>query len=254
MRFGIHGNDDAAAHTVLGLHALQHRGQEAAGIVSFDGRLFHSHRALGLVGDHFSSEAVIGALPGHAAIGHVRYSTTGAPLLRNVQPLFADFAFGGLALGHNGNLTNALALRRQLVEQGCLFQSTSDTEVIIHLIARSRQPTVVERLVDALRQVEGAYALVALSAEALYAARPRRHPAAGARRAGRRPHPGLGNLRATSWVPASCATSSRARSSANMSGIESFKPFPMPPRRRHLRVRLLRAADSAVEGQNVYEV
>jgi amidophosphoribosyltransferase len=141
--FGIHGNDDAAAHTVLGLHALQHRGQEAAGIVSFDGRLFHSHKALGLVGDHFSNETVIGALPGHAAIGHVRYSTTGAPLLRNVQPLYADFAFGGLALGHNGNLTNALALRRQLVEEGCLFQSTSDTEVIIHLIARSRQPTVV---------------------------------------------------------------------------------------------------------------
>ena len=169
--FGIFGNDEAAAHTVLGLHALQHRGQEAAGVVTFDGRLFHNHRALGLVGDHFSSEAVIAALPGHTAIGHVRYSTQGAPLLRNVQPLFADFAFGGLALGHNGNLTNALTLRRELVEQGCLFQSTSDTEVIIHLIARSRQPTVVERLVDALSQVEGAYALVALSGSALYGVR-----------------------------------------------------------------------------------
>ncbi len=169
--FGIFGHDAAAAHTVLGLHALQHRGQEAAGVVSLDGRLFHSHRVVGLVGDHFSSEAVIGALPGHAAIGHVRYSTQGAPLLRNVQPLFADFAFGGLALGHNGNLTNALTLRRELVDQGCLFQSTSDTEVIIHLIARSRQPTVVERLVDALGQVEGAYALVALSGNALYGVR-----------------------------------------------------------------------------------
>ncbi len=106
--FGIFGHDAAAAHTVLGLHALQHRGQEAAGVVTFDGRLFHSHRAHGLVGDHFSSEAVIAGLPGAAAIGHVRYSTQGAPLLRNIQPLFADFAFGGLALGHNGNLTNAL--------------------------------------------------------------------------------------------------------------------------------------------------
>ena len=146
-------------------------GQEAAGVVTFDGKLFHSHRAVGLVGDHFSSEAVIAGLPGRAAIGHVRYSTTGAPLLRNVQPLFADFAFGGLALGHNGNLTNALTLRRQLVERGCLFQSTSDTEVIVHLIARSSQPTVVERLIDALRQVEGAYALVAMSGSALFGVR-----------------------------------------------------------------------------------
>ncbi|MGH6922117.1 MAG: amidophosphoribosyltransferase, partial [Geminicoccaceae bacterium] len=135
--FGIFDNGEAAALTVLGLHALQHRGQEAAGVVTFDGKMFHSHRAVGLVGDHFSSEPVVAGLPGRAAIGHVRYSTTGAPLLRNVQPLFADFAFGGLALGHNGNLTNALTLRRQLVERGCLFQSTSDTEVIVHLIARS---------------------------------------------------------------------------------------------------------------------
>ena len=211
--FGIHGNDEAAAHTVLGLHALQHRGQEAAGVVSFDGRLFHSHRALGLVGDHFSNEAVIDALPGHAAIGHVRYSTAGAPLLRNVQPLFADFAFGGLALGHNGNLTNALTLRRQLVEQGCLFQSTSDTEVIIHLIARSRQPTVVERLIDALREIQGAYALIALSADAIYGVRdPLGHPPAGDRRARGRADPRLRDLRARHHgCRASCATSRRAR-------------------------------------------
>ena len=255
--FGIHGNDDAAAHTVLGLHALQHRGQEAAGIVSFDGRLFHSHRALGLVGDHFSNEAVIGALPGHAAIGHVRYSTTGAPLLRNVQPLYADFAFGGLALGHNGNLTNALALRRQLVEEGCLFQSTSDTEVIIHLIARSRQPTVVERLVDALRQVEGAFALVALSAEALYGVR---DPL------GIRPLV-LGDLDGAPILASeTCALDIMGARfvrdiepgevvSATMSGIESFKPFAMPPRRFCIFEYVYFARpDSAVEGQNVYEV
>ncbi|MEM7023474.1 MAG: amidophosphoribosyltransferase, partial [Pseudomonadota bacterium] len=166
--FGIFGHDEAASLTVLGLHALQHRGQEAAGVVTYDGHLFHSHRAHGLVGDNFSSEAVIGNLPGRVAVGHNRYATTGGSVLRNIQPLFADFAFGGLALAHNGNLTNALTLRRDLVEQGCLFQSTSDTEVIVHLIARSTQPTVVERLIDALRQVEGAYALVGMSGDALY--------------------------------------------------------------------------------------
>ena len=210
--FGIHGNDDAAAHTVLGLHALQHRGQEAAGVVSFDGRLFHSHRALGLVGDHFSNEAVIGALPGHAAIGHVRYSTAGAPLLRNVQPLFADFAFGGLALGHNGNLTNALACAASWSKQGCLFQSTSDTEVIIHLIARSRQPTVVERLIDALRDPGRVRSGRAVRRRALRGARSARHPPAGDRRARRRADPRFRDLRARHHGrAASCATSSRAR-------------------------------------------
>ena len=149
-------------HAALGLHALQHRGQEAAGIVSFDGAHFHSHRAVGLIGDTFSRRSVIEGLPGHAAIGHARYSTTGASMLRNVQPLFADFAFGGLAVAHNGNLTNAMLLRRRLVEAGSLFQSTTDTEVIIHLIARSQGQSIVERLVDALRQVEGAWSLVGL--------------------------------------------------------------------------------------------
>jgi amidophosphoribosyltransferase len=131
--FGIFGHPDASAHTALGLHALQHRGQEAAGIVSFDGDQFYSHRALGLVGDNFNSQSVIGKLPGHIAIGHNRYSTTGDTLLRNVQPLFGDFSFGGLAVAHNGNLTNAMTLRKQLIDIGCLFQSTSDTEVIVHL-------------------------------------------------------------------------------------------------------------------------
>jgi amidophosphoribosyltransferase len=160
--FAIHGNPEAAALTALGLHALQHRGQEAAGIVSFDGRQFNSHRAAGLIGDNFSRQSVIEALPGHTAIGHTRYATTGGSGLRNVQPLFADFAFGGLALGHNGNLTNARTLKRRLVEEGCIFQSTTDTEVIIHLIARSRKQSIVARLVETLEAVEGAWSLVAL--------------------------------------------------------------------------------------------
>ena len=169
--YGIFGLPDAAAHTALGLHALQHRGQEAAGIVTFDGEQFHHHRALGLVGDNFGSEQVIGWLPGALAIGHNRYSTTGSTILRNVQPLFAEFDFGGLAIAHNGNLTNAYGVRKSLVKRGCIFQSTMDTEVIIHLIATSLYSTVVDRMVDALKQVEGAYAVVALTQEALIGVR-----------------------------------------------------------------------------------
>ncbi len=161
--FGVFGNVDATALTVLGLHALQHRGQEAAGIVSFDGQHFFSQRARGRVGDSFNSEEVLARLTGDSAIGHVRYATTGEGAMRNVQPLFADFAFGGLAVAHNGNLTNARALRTDLVNRGHLFQSTTDTEVIIQLIATSRRATVVERLVDALLQLEGAYSLVLLT-------------------------------------------------------------------------------------------
>ncbi len=161
--FGIFGHDDAAAHTALGLHALQHRGQEAAGIVSYDSKQFHGERALGHVGDHFSAQEIIDRLSGRAAIGHNRYSTTGETVLRNVQPLFAEFAFGGFSVAHNGNLTNSHVLRRRLVHQGCIFQSTMDTEVIIHLMATSRYHQVVDRLVDALRQVDGAYSLVALA-------------------------------------------------------------------------------------------
>src|ERR687891_1448556 len=255
--FGIFENDEAAALTVLGLHALQHRGQEAAGVVSFDGRMFHSHRALGLVGDHFSSEAVIAGLPGRHAIGHVRYSTAGGTLLRNVQPLFADFAFGGLALGHNGNLTNALTLRRQLVERGCLFQSTSDTEVIVHLIARSTQPTVVERLIDALRQVEGAYALVALSGEALYGVR---DPL------GVRPLV-LGELEGSPILASeTCALDIMGAQFVrdiepgevvilNADGVDSLKPFAPQPRRFCIfEYVYFSRPDSAVEGANIYEV
>ncbi len=160
--FGIFGHAEASAHTALGLHALQHRGQEAAGIVSYDNKQFYTHRALGLVGDNFNSADIIGKLKGNIAIGHNRYSTTGDTLLRNVQPLYGDFSFGGLAVAHNGNLTNAMTLRRQLIDMGCLFQSSSDTEVIVHLIALSKRSSVEDRLFDALERIEGAYSLVVL--------------------------------------------------------------------------------------------
>ncbi len=169
--FGIFGHSESAAHTALGLHALQHRGQEAAGIVSFDGSQFYSHRAMGLVGDNFNSADVIERLKGFSAIGHTRYSTTGETLLRNVQPLFAEYNFGGLAIAHNGNLTNAYTLRNELKARGCLFQSTSDTETIIQLIAVSKAGSVEARIIDALRQVDGAYSVVALTNNMLIGAR-----------------------------------------------------------------------------------
>jgi amidophosphoribosyltransferase len=169
--FGIYGSPDAAAHTALGLHALQHRGQEAAGIVSAEAGQFFSHRALGLVGDNFSSQDVIGKLRGPMAIGHNRYSTTGETLLRNVQPFYADLSLGGFALAHNGNLTNAMTVRRGLIARGSLFASTSDTEVIVHLVALSGGVSVEDRVVDALKQVEGAYSLVILSATSLIGVR-----------------------------------------------------------------------------------
>src|SRR5919112_1336968 len=170
--FGVWNATDAAALTALGLHALQHRGQEAAGIVALDeGGIFHAHKGQGLVGDTFSDAKIMAQLRGRAAVGHNRYATTGETALRNVQPLYADFVFGGFAVAHNGNLTNALGLRRGLVQRGCLFQSTTDSEVFIHLIAISLYSTVVDRLIDALRQVQGAYSLVALHNGALIGAR-----------------------------------------------------------------------------------
>jgi amidophosphoribosyltransferase len=169
--FGVWNVPDAAAVTALGLHALQHRGQEATGIVAFDGARFNSHRGMGLVGDNFGDRRVIERLGGNIAIGHNRYATTGDTILRNVQPLYADFEFGGFAVAHNGNLTNAHVLRRALVRRGCLFQSTTDSEVFVHLIAISLYSTVVDRLIDALKQVVGAYSLVALSNEAMMGVR-----------------------------------------------------------------------------------
>jgi amidophosphoribosyltransferase len=169
--FGIFGHPDAAAITTLGLHALQHRGQEAAGIVTFDGKRFHAERKLGLVGDSFSDRATIERLQGNAAIGHVRYSTTGETVMRNVQPLFAELEGSGFAVAHNGNLTNGLTLRKELIRAGAICQSTTDTEVILHLLARSRKPRLIERFMDAVRALEGAYALVALSNKKLIGAR-----------------------------------------------------------------------------------
>src|SRR5580693_6085307 len=169
--FGIYGHPDAAAITALGLHALQHRGQEAAGIVTFDGHRFHSERRLGLVGDTFSRREIIDRLPGMLAMGHVRYSTTGETVLRNVQPLFSEINTGGFAVGHNGNLTNGLTLRRQLVRDGAIMQSTTDTEVILHLLARARRNRFIDRFIEGLRQLEGAYAFVGLTNKKLIGAR-----------------------------------------------------------------------------------
>ncbi|WP_185983269.1 amidophosphoribosyltransferase [Aureimonas mangrovi] len=169
--FGILGHPDAATLTALGLHALQHRGQEAAGMVSFDGSQFHSERRMGLVGDHYTDPATLARLPGHMSIGHVRYSTTGETILRNVQPLFAELHDGGIAIAHNGNFTNGLTLRRNLIASGAICQSTSDTEVVLHLIARSKLASSGERFADAIAQVEGGYAMLALTRTKLIAAR-----------------------------------------------------------------------------------
>jgi amidophosphoribosyltransferase len=169
--FGVFGGDSAAALTALGLHALQHRGQEAAGIVTCDQGQFYIHRAFGHVGDNFSGPQTIRRLPGRRAVGHNRYSTSGGMHLNNIQPLFAEFAFGGVALAHNGNLTNAFTLKKQLVKRGCLFQSTTDTEVIVHLLAIGTGDTLPQRLQGALEQVQGAYSLVVLSEHSLIGVR-----------------------------------------------------------------------------------
>ncbi len=252
--FGIFGSPDAAAHTTLGLHALQHRGQESCGIVTFDGPQFHGHRDHGLVGDVFARRSVIERLSGRAAVGHNRYSTTGDTIQRNIQPLFAEFAFGGFAIAHNGNLTNALHLRRELVQRGCLFQSTTDTEVMIHLMATGAGG-VIERLVDALRQVEGAYAVVALADDQVIAVR---DPL------GLRPLV-LGRL-GEAWLVASesCAFDilggdfEREVEPGELlvldaDGVHSHRPFP-PARKRFCIFEHIYFArpDSIVEGTSVY--
>ena len=170
--FGIYGTDEAAVMTALGLHALQHRGQEATGIISYDGSIYHAHRGLGHVGENFAADSGnLAKLVGHAAIGHNRYSTTGQPEIRNIQPFVSELAFGGFALAHNGNLTNAERLRQSLVNTGSLMQSTTDTEVLVHLVARSHQDSPSLRLIDAMKQVEGAYSLVCLTPEGLIGVR-----------------------------------------------------------------------------------
>ena len=167
--FGVFGHPDAAALTALGMHALQHRGQESAGIVSFDGKHFNNEPYLGLVGDHFTKASVIDKLPGNSALGHVRYSTTGNTSLKNIQPLFADLIGGGIACAHNGNLTNGIELRNNLVKKGAIFQSTTDTEALLHLIAQSNKTTITKKIIDALFELDGAYSIGLLTNKKLIA-------------------------------------------------------------------------------------
>ncbi len=255
--FGIFGHSEAATITALGLHALQHRGQEAAGVVTFDGHRYHSERRMGLVGDHFSNAETLARLPGTSSIGHVRYSTTGETILRNVQPLFAELSGGGFAVAHNGNLTNGLTLRRNLIADGAICQSTSDTEVLLHLVARSRRNRIVDRFIDALFQIEGAYAFVCLTNKKLIGAR---DPL------GIRPLV-LGQLDGK-YILASetCALdligAKFIRDIENgeivvitEEGIESIKPFPSTPARPCIFEYIYFARpDSVVHGRNVYEV
>ena len=169
--FGISNSIDASTLTALGLHALQHRGQEGCGIVSYDGKNYHSEKRFGLVGDNFNKEKILKNLPGNYAIGHNRYSTTGGTTLRNIQPFFADTNAGGIGVAHNGNLTNAITLRKKLVEDGAIFYSTSDTETIVQLIAKSKRNKTIDKIVDALFQIQGGYALVMLTQNILIGVR-----------------------------------------------------------------------------------
>ncbi|MFT6497814.1 MAG: amidophosphoribosyltransferase [Alphaproteobacteria bacterium] len=255
--FGVFGHTDAAELTALGLHALQHRGQEAVGLVSFDGERFQSEKRLGLVGDNFTNKSILQKLSGIAAMGHVRYSTRGDTVLRNVQPLFADLDTGGFAVGHNGNLTNALILRNELVSKGAIFQSTSDTEVILHLVAKSALTKFTDRFIDAIKQIEGAFSLVALTNKKLI----------GARDAlGIRPLV-LGKLD-KSYILASetCAldiigaTFIRDIKNGEVvvisdTGIESFFPFPkINPRPCIFEYIYFAMPNSIIDGKSVYEI
>ena len=169
--FGISSQEDASAVVALGLHALQHRGQEGCGIVSFDGKNYHSEKRQGLVGDHFTNPETLKKLPGNFAIGHNRYSTTGETSLRNIQPFFADLHMGGLSIAHNGNLTNALTLRETLVKDGAIFRTTSDTETIVQLIANQREKKFTDKLIDALFQIQGGYSLICMTNKKLVGVR-----------------------------------------------------------------------------------
>ena len=255
--FGVFGHPDAGALTVLGLHALQHRGQEAAGIVTYDGTQFIAERHPGLVGDIFGKNSPHAEkLKGGNAVGHVRYSTTGGSMARNIQPMFADLAGGGIAIAHNGNLTNARTIRSELVREGAIFQSTSDTEAIIHLVARSSFGPIVDRLIDALKQVEGAYSLVALTSKKLIGVR---DPW------GVRPLV-LGDLNGAPILTSeSCALDIIGAKFVrdvkpgemvviDLDGIKSYFPFsPQPKRFCIFEYVYFARPDSTVEGRNVYE-
>jgi amidophosphoribosyltransferase len=255
--FGVFGIDGASAITALGLHALQHRGQEACGIATFDGQRFHTERHMGYVGDGFAGSDLVDRLPGQSAIGHTRYSTAGGSFLRNVQPMFADLEAGGVALAHNGNLTNFLTLREQLVAEGAIFQSTSDSEVILHLLARSRKTRFVDRFIDALSKIEGGYALVAMTNKKLIGVR---DPL------GIRPLV-LGDLDGKAVLASeTCALDLiGARFVRDVEhgemvvidheGIESLRPFPAAHARPCIFEYVYFARpDSVVDGRSIYEV
>jgi amidophosphoribosyltransferase len=255
--FGIFGRQDAAAIVTLGLHALQHRGQEAAGIVSYDDKQFHIERHVGLIGDRFTKQSVLDRLPGSRAIGHTRYATTGGAGVRNIQPFFAELADGGFAVAHNGNITNAMTVQRTLQKQGSIFSSTSDTETILHLVATSRERDLNARFIDAMRQLEGAFSLVALSSKKMIGCR---DPL------GIRPLV-LGDLDGA-WILASetCALDIiGARFVRDIEpgemvvitakGVESLYPFePQKTRFCIFEYVYFARPDSSVEGRNVYEV
>ncbi|MBX3482278.1 amidophosphoribosyltransferase [Phenylobacterium sp.] len=255
--FGVYDTAEASGITALGLHALQHRGQEACGIASFDGQRFHTERHMGYVGDAFGGGDLSKRLPGRHAIGHTRYSTAGGSFLRNVQPMFADLEAGGLALAHNGNLTNFLTLREQLVSEGAIFQSTSDSEAILHLIARSRRPKFLDRFTEALQQLEGGYALVAMTNKKLIGVR---DPL------GIRPLV-LGDLHGRAvFASETCALDMIGATFvrdiehgemvvADDKGLRSFRPFPAQQARPCIFEYVYFARpDSVVNGRSIYEV
>ena len=255
--FAIYGSADAAVNTALGLHALQHRGQEAAGIVSMSGDVFSAHFADGLVADNFTSKRILNKLEGDSAIGHVRYSTAGKKTARNYQPIYAELSLGFLALAHNGNLTNANLLRKRLIDRGAIFQSTMDTEVIIHLIAISQKPTLEEKIIDAVSQIEGAFSLVIIHKDGIIALRDPN---------GVRPL-SLGKL-GDAYVVASetCAFDIIAAKFErdighgemiviNKSGVKSLKPFEEKPSKFCIfEYVYFSRPDSLIEGKNVYEM
>ena len=253
--FGVFGHPDAAALTALGLHALQHRGQESAGIVSFDGEHFNNEPYLGLVGDHFTRASVINKLPGKTALGHVRYSTTGNTSLKNIQPLFADLIGGGIACAHNGNLTNGIELRNNLVKKGAIFQSTTDTEAFLHLIAQSNKTSIVKKVIDALYELEGAYSIGLLTNKKLIAIK---DPL------GIRPLV-LGDLNGAKIIASeTCALdiigAKYIRDIENgevvvidKNGVRSYKPFPKVKARPCIFEYIYFARpDSVMEGKNIY--
>ena len=254
--FGIYNHKDAAALTALGLHAFQHRGQEACGINTFDGKNFYSVKRRGLVGDNFTSEKIIDQLPGNAAIGHNRYSTTGLPIIRNIQPFFADLHLGGISIAHNGNLTNAIHIRERMVKDGAIFQTTSDTETVVQLIAKSKRVKILDKIIDSIFQIQGGYAMVMLTNKKLIGIR---DPF------GIRPLV-LGKL-GDSYIFASetCALDIIGAELIrevengeiiiiNKDGIESVKPFPKQnPRPCIFEYIYFSRPDSIVGGKGVYE-